>query len=118
MAACKSLMTSSFVTQCVGSVSFFFNDSRSASPIDDSSASKTSIRLVASWLQKALQPPLCLHTAAVPTLPSMASDQSVHHIQTAAPTFASLSLAQGPASLFAAVSLLSATLLIAASFSW
>jgi len=55
----------------------------------------------------------CLHTAALPTLPSSDLDPFVHHIQTPAPTLASLSLAQWIASLLAAVSTLSMTVLTA-----
>ena len=91
MAPCESLKTAAVVTPCVCSVSSFFTDSRSACPIAHSSASKTSIRPVARWLRKALQPPLCMSTTAAPTLPSSDRDPSVHHIQTPAPTFASLS---------------------------
>jgi len=59
----------------------------------------------------------CLHTAAAPCLPSSDRDPSVHHIQTPAPTLASLSLAQRIASLLAAVSSLSMTVLTAGSSS-
>ena len=76
MAACESLKTATFVTQCDCSVSCFFTDSRSASPIAHSSASKTSIPPVPRWLRKALQPSLWLHTAAAPTLPSSDRDPS------------------------------------------
>jgi len=70
---------------------------------------------VPRWLRKAFQRSPCLHTAAAPTLPSSDRDPSVHHIQTPAPTLASLSLAQRIASLFAAVSSLSMTVLTAGS---
>jgi hypothetical protein len=43
MASCESLKTAAFITPCVCSVSRFFTDSRGASPIDNSSASSTSI---------------------------------------------------------------------------
>jgi hypothetical protein len=68
-------------------------------------------------LPKAFQPSLYLHTAAAPTLPSSDRDSSVHHVQTPAPTLASLSLAQRFYPRFAAVSSLSMPVLTAGSAS-
>ena len=67
--------------------------------------------------RKAFQWSLCMHTAAAPTLLSSDRDLSVHHIQTPAPTLASLSLAQRIAALFATVSSLRMTVLAAGSSS-
>ena len=69
------------------------------------------------WQWKAFHRSPCVHTAAAPTLPSSDCDPSVHHIQTPAPTLASLSLAQWIASLLATMSSLSMTILTAGSSS-
>jgi len=117
MAAWESLKTTTFVTLCVSSVSIFYSDSQSASPVANGSALKNSICPVPRSLRKALQLSLCLGTAAAPNLPSSDRDPSVHHIQIPTPTFASLSLAHHSASLCAAVSSLSMTVLTASSLS-
>jgi hypothetical protein len=113
MADCESLKTATFVTTSVCSVSGIFTYSRSPSLMAHNSASLTSIRPVQRWLRKAMQPSLCLHTAAAATLPSSDRDPSIHHTQTPTPTLAALSLAQRFGSFYTAVSSLSITVLTA-----
>jgi len=101
--ACESLMTATVFTPCMCNVSLFSIATSSASPIAHSSASKTSMRPVPRKLRRDLHSFPCLHTAAAPTRPSSERNPSVHHIQTPAPTLASVSLAQRCAALLVAV---------------
>jgi hypothetical protein len=115
MAAWASLKTATVVTPSVCSVSLFLPDSQRVSPIPHSSALQSHFHPVPRWLRKAFQRSPCLHTAVAPTLPSSDCESSVYHIQTLAPTLASLTLGQRIASLLAAVSSLSMTVLTAGS---
>jgi len=116
-AGCESQKTSHFLSQCICSVSLLGTDSLRASPIRVSSASYTSILPVPTWLRKAFPWRPCLHAAAASTLLSLDRDPSVNHIQTPAPTLASLFLTQWVASPLSTASSLCIAILTAASSS-
>ena len=113
--ACESLKTATVFTPSSCCLSFLFTIAPSTSQIAHSSASKTCICPVPRQLRRVLHSLPCLHTTAAPTRPSSERDQSVHHIQTPAPTFDSVALAQDCVALLAVLLLSTMTILTTGS---
>jgi len=89
----ESLQTATVFTPCFCNVCFFSITTSWVSPIAHSWESKTSIHPVPRILPQDIHSFTCFHTAAAHPRPPSKRDPSLHHIQTPAPIFASISVA-------------------------
>ena len=101
IAACESLKTAFVFALCSCRLSLLVPVFPSAGPIAYRSTSKTSIGPVPRQLRHIIHGLPSLPSAAAPTRRSSERDESVHYIQTPAPTIASFSLTQCCAALLA-----------------